>query len=208
MRKQNLKLNLWTRYLSFIGLIVSSFFLLGVIVPKFLYADVTVKNLSIDTEARKIVWKEENGKLNIQSVGELREGEVLPDSCRVCVREGEIVLEKDGRKIVVGPGEYYDPLEQMAKKDQTTYVKVAEGRVVFQDEVEQNGKRKPLGEPIVVDKGFVLLRLDLCHNFQLMSIDEFDSFAETAATAGTTAPVASEDEGPPPSSTPCASAPC
>ena len=183
--------------------------------PAPLYAEVKIKSMTLDAEAQKVIWDEQNGKLNIISTGEVFEGEVLPHTCRVCVKEGEVVLEKDGKEVIIGPGEYYDPAEETVQKGQSTYVKVAEGRVAFQDEIQQQGERKALGEPILVDAGYVLLKLDSCHNFQLLSIDEFDAVSGDAQAEALSAPgELPGDQGPPPKTDPdpdpqpCNSPPC
>jgi len=204
---------------KFVWHVTSATFVFCLLFAGSLRAEIKVKSLSIDAEADKVVWSEEQGQLKVKSVGELKEGEVLPASCRVCVKEGEVIIEKDGKEIIVGPGEYFDPSEEAVKKGQTTYVKVAEGRVAFQDEIEHQGNRKSLGEPILVDAGYVLLKLDSCHSFQLLSIDEFDTATETAQAAAAASVVSAppgeiaEDEGPPPAPQPqapqtCNSPPC
>lgn len=197
MKKSNLRL---------IGIIVFLFVFVSPAFSKFLYADVLVKDLSFDADAEKVVWKEVNGRLEIQSTGKLKLGEVLPDTCRICVVNGEVTLEKESQQIVVTSGEFFESTEAKVLKAQVTSVEVAEGKVVYQDELVQDGLRKPLGNPILVKEGQVLLRVNNCHNFYLGPSKKFDNSAGSADSL--VAPLQEySDEGPVVHLN-CASPPC
>lgn len=199
-----------------LSFIVFSFFLFGSIFSDFLFAAVVVKEVSFEAEAEKMVWVEEDGKLKVKDMGELQKGETLPDTCRICVSKGEVVVEKDGREIRIGPGEFLDLKDDQAQDDKTSYVKVAEGKVEYQAKLEDEGKSKSLGEPIAVDKGEVLLRKNECFEFIKMSIPEFEELEALGAAAAAAAQAAQAAQAPAlPGAEPgaedpaqCASAPC
>ncbi len=184
MEQSDLKFNLLARCARFVSFLVFSFILFGSAFQNFLYAAVTVKSLSFDAEAEKVVWKEEDGKLKITAVGELHKGEALPDTCRICVSEGKVVVEKDGNEIKINAGEFFDSKDEKTKKAQASYVKVTEGKVAYQDELVQNGVRKPLGDPILVDKGMALVRVNDCYHLETMSILDFED-SQAGAQAAT-----------------------
>lgn len=191
-----------------------SFFLFGSMFSETLYAATIVKDISFDAEAEKIVWVDEEGKLKIKDVGDLQQGEILPESCRVCVSKGEVIIEKDGQEIKVGPGQFLDVKDSQAQKDKTSYVKVAEGKVEYQAKMEDGGKSKSLGDPIAIDKGEVLLKKNECFEFIKMSIPEFEelqAYGSAAAAAAAQAAQTPSLPGAEPGAeeaAPCASAPC
>ena len=217
MEKPNLKFNLFTRRIRLMGSIAFSFFLLADVFPQALYAAIVVKKVSFDAEAEKIVWREENGRLKIDKSSQLNEKEILPDGCRICVTKGEVVVEQNGKEVKIFAGESFDPEEAEIKKAGASYVKVAEGRVEYQEQLEHKSVRKALGDPILVDKGTVLVRVNDCYHFETMTISEFADFqVQNTSKAAQAAPppiLPSDeigDEGTPPSGTgtTCASGPC
>ncbi len=215
MAKSNLKY-FFARFIHYKTFIIFSFFLFGSIRSNFLYAATIVQEIGFEAEAEKIVWVEEDGKLKVKETGELQKGEILPDNCRICVSKGDIVVKKDGQEIKVGAGQFLDVKETQAQKGKTSYVKVAEGKVIYQAKLEDDGKSKSLGDPIAVDKGEVLLKKNECFEFVKMSIPEFEeleALGGTAAAAAAAAQIAqapalpgAEPGGEDPA--PCASAPC
>lgn len=190
-------------------LIVFSFFLFEFVVGSFLYAEMVIKEVSADAEAGKVVWAEEDGKLNIKETGDLRKGDVLSsEGCRICVSKGEIVVEKDGQEIKIGPGQFLDAKETQPQKDLTSYVKEAQGEGEYQPKLQEGGKSKPLGNPIVVGKDEVLLKKNECFEFVKMSTAEFEELQTYGSIAKADVPALPGSEPGSEQAIECASAPC
>lgn len=159
------------------GFMIASFFLLMVTSPS-LYAKTVVKNLGYGT-AEKTIWRIEANKLEIVERGLFKEGEeiVLPDGwdCRICTQE-DVRLEINGKQIALNAGEIFDVQENSKSKGRTTMVYVTEGEVMHW--FMHNGK--PIGEPILVPKGYVLLGND-CYRSQTMLFEDYISGGAPAA---------------------------